>query len=529
MITQRSQKMELGTYFGLLVAGLAYLCWATKASLFIISLLSIVLLGLVAVFFYYHHDEAIGSFMNSLRPSVKQDVHYYDDKSYVNYTMRDINQFKQLDSTYGHGMADDGDMPAYGRGCSDFTVDNTAIMHRYKDLFDAQETVGHRDSVHEKSMSFGERSENVKTDRAQSKKKRAVFDIGSFVKDDEDASEGIVAFVDRSATYRMTRIINDAKKIVTGLMTIEDIKNFYGVKYGEPKKIKETTPVAVPIQKSAEQKPIVTGGLFDTKEKTHITSAPIKVPASKPEKKETTVLGDLKGSLFSTIPSKPDTVQQSSVKPNIKSQSQVANSQSIQIGGLFDKSTTESAPKKDIRIESMASELPLGSPTSQPKPLIQTTTPQIGIFGHSSASPIQSGTIPQTHLAPQTRGELERMIPRGPTGSHKVTERELSPNAGLYVELSKKAKESISSQTNITKDKMSHIKETVSDFFSKICSSVDEDFLYKCQSMIGELDRRKHNEEEYLAFVYEFVTSYILEYMNLMTSNKVKIVGKYNL
>lgn len=525
MIAQNSQRMELGTYLGLLIIGLIYLCWATNSSLFIIFLLASVLLGLIALFFYYHHEEEISSYFQAFRPRSKPLVHYHDDSSYVSYTLRDINAFKQKDSIVNGQSTVDHSVGNCWAGSSDFNVDNTAIYNRYKDVLEESEEPWSREKIPRQPVSFGEKELKAENREASTKKKRAVFDIGVQVKDRVPLNPREEAFKDREAKYRVKRIESNVDKILTGLMTLEELESRYGVKYIEKKAIKETTPIVAPIPKTTTTKFPTTSTLFDQKSKPLQETPPKQSQLPKQEKKETEILPGLKTTLFEVASKNTEVMQEggsNSLFGPSKPLEQKVNTISF---GPFEKQASVPEKKSSIQMEPISSELHLEIPKGQINPPVQKIDTGFGIFGRKADPPTQNTLSPPAFVVSEVIEEHSRVPQGGQARVSKLTEKELNPNSALYLELSKSAKDSISSQICVTKEKMAQIKESVSDFFSKICSSVDEDFLMKCQGVINELDNLKYNEEEYLAFIFEFVTSYILEYMSLMSSNKVKIVG----
>lgn len=403
----------------------------------------------------------------------------------------------------------------------DLTVDNTGIMHKY---IEYTEPISHEPREKQtlgKRFSFDMSEDKQEKEGQQGPSKETRFTVGSFLKENMPQQRKCTFELLTNTEYRVNRLEKAANEIITGLMTLDELTDRYHVEYLDPKPIQSIPSVPVQPIPAQQPKPIPTPGIFTAKEQTPKEKIGIKLGNVGADKTENPILPGLKP----PAPAQPSMPKSStSEKPPISTPTEQTRPKNLMPGiegGIFPQPSQAKPTRSEIMQENMESELPIeGSGRTPMGPTISLGGG--GTLFHNASFGDPSSERNQRPTNADRRSSESQ--PRGQTPERNLKNTEMKANLQLYLELSKKANQAIREQTVVTKEKMAIIKDIVQDFFSKLCSSVDDYFLNSCQNIIDELDRRKSCEEEYLAFVFEFVTKFILDYLKLMSNNKIKIV-----
>lgn len=394
-------------------------------------------------------------------------------------------------------------------------IDNSAKMQNYSKYTEYKPVEEFEEPKLGLDWSFGvpyiEQQEKVPVQNS----KEETFEVGTWAQKGFIDSSYSISFQDRPVEHTTKRIEEMTEFILGGIMTEEQYFKEHNVQFKEPKRHVPIVEQPTIFPKPTVEKLKAQSGLFDIKNKQKVEnilipppSKPQAVPNPETEKPKKNIFQNTDISL-STIPE----VKEDSKSKTSAGESVVKDSK-MNLGNpnltLFDSMATEMIKEFNWKSEDVTS-----SPSKQTK---QATMG--GIFGQNTTSPPPQFSPPKQ----QAQSTASSNVKPGPLEMENSNET-IAKNKELYLSMSTHAKEIIKNHYKISEAKVAAIKEIVRNFWRDICSSIDDHFLGECEKIIYELNQRKTNEDEYLVFIYELVTQFILEFIDLMSSNKIKIVG----
>lgn len=522
------EKTEPKAYLmwvALLVGGLMLLGVLAPSRWPFILLMTILCLGIVIGFLYLNDQDLVGYVMSLFKKEKPIQLVPMTSQRMTNYTKRDFEAFKKEISQWMGSTTDEAYSRKAAGAYSHILIDNSSRMQYFNKYTSGGADLELEEPKLRKEISFSAPIVEAPEEPQKRYEPKVVsFEIGSQVRNGAD-SDYDLSFTEKDSSYRRKRIEELAEYIQTGIMTSERLLKENRVDYAEPRRHVPIAPVPTTASlapKPQADKPVIPPGLLELKSKQQKDN--ILIPSIVPKEKP--------------VAPEPEKPKISSFKPlganlstitEVQEDSMLGGSKLFGDSKMFGESKQQPAKETSTLFDSMAIETFDGKDTiaSAQKTVAIPEVKQptgLGIFGQSTLGSSLNNqpqpSRPTTTVTPRTVGGSLEL--KNPTET-------LNKNKELYLAVATHAKGVIGNPTKTTKAELSLIKEIVRNFLRDFCSAIDDHFLGECQKIIMELNRRKHNEDEYLAFCYELVTQFVLEFIGLMSSNKIKIVGQSNL
>ena len=514
---EAEKPKEFMKWILILIICLLLLTWKAINHWPVVILMASVSLFVVFIFIYWSDENFFRKVTDLFKEQPKIATVPFMAYQSTNYTQSDLAAFRKENQKSSQNQPEEEFQRPSSGYRPEILIDNSHRMNNfYRYTQEPGEVELEEPSLH-KEFSFGTSDFQTQKDPRRPKTKTVTFQVGAQAKKDIDDADFMVPFTDRDPSYRKRSVEALAEYIHTGIMNYERLMKEHKVEYTEPRPIATIAPPVPTQPKQTAEKSSIPAGLLDLKNKQEKDNI-LLTQAARGDKTSSGDSDKQKISLF-----KPNGTNLSTIV-EVQEEGMLEKSRiSAQIGPSSEQKPLSTKPATKLfdsmAIEQIEEKSPLPADSKAIVPETSTSGSLMGIFGQPP-----KGLSPIPPLQPVKPVPATSIGPSGPLQLKNPSET-ISKNKELYFSVATHVKDMLKNPHKVSDQRQKENKEIVRNFLRDICSIVDDHFLKQCENIIYELNARKNNEDEYLAFCYELVTMFILEFIDLMSSNKIKIVS----